>query len=386
MGKKEEGIGTNGMRKILCIAPYQFIPYFSGGQKYIAEFTRYLAKKTALTVISTGDNKPGQEDTYTFLPYLDKERTRYIDIGLVWQLHSLIKKNKYDAIIWEHPYYGWLAMILQWLTGIYTIIHTHNIEYQRFRSMGRWWWSILKAYEKWTLRNADNIFCITEEDKQVMINEFGIRRENTCLVTAGIDGVSYYPEKLSFQQLIKQRHGISDETRLFLFSGLLSYKPNEDAVLFIRDKLVPKLESEKSFPFKIIICGKGMNPIYTNDTDPKNQHIIYTDFVEDISEYIKAADLFLNPVITGGGIKTKVIESIGFNTTVISTISGATGVKKDVCGNKLVVVPDGDVQSFTKAIVEFADDHSETPPAYYQYYQWENIIEQAIKSLPEHLP
>ncbi len=385
MVKKKKGNGKYRMRKILCIAPYQYIPYFSGGQKYIAEFTRHLAMKTALTVISTGDNKPGKEDAYTFLPYLNIQRTRYIDFGLVWQLHSLIKKNKYDAIIWEHPYYGWLAMILQWLTGIYTVIHTHNIEYQRFRSMGKWWWSILKAYEKWTFRNADKIFCITEEDRQVMIKEFRIHPENTCLVTAGFDGVSDYAEKLSFQQLIKQRYKISEDTRLFLFSGLLSYKPNEDAVLFIRDLIVPKLAAENSFPFKIFICGKGMNPAYTNEADPKNQHIIYTGFVEDISELIKAANLFLNPVITGGGIKTKVIESIGFNTTVISSTSGATGVKKEVCGNKLVVVPDGDVQSFTKAIVEFADDHSETPSSYYQYYQWENIIEQAIESLPDHL-
>ena len=371
------------MRKILCIAPYQYIPYFSGGQKYIAEFTRHLSKRTALTVISTGDNKPGKDEAYTFLPLLGQHRTRYIDIGLVWQLHSLIKKNKYDAIIWEHPYYGWLAMILQWLTGICTVIHTHNIEYQRFRSMGKWWWSILGVYEKWTLRNADKIFCITEEDRQVMMNEFGIHRENTCLVTAGIDNLSDYQEKTSYQLSIKQRYGINEETRLFLFSGLLSYKPNEDAVLFIRDKLVPKLETENPFPFKIIICGKGMNPIYTNETDPKNHRIIYTGFVEDISEYIKAADLFLNPVVTGGGIKTKVIESIGFNTTVISTTSGATGVQKEVCGNKLVIVPDGDVEIFTKAIVEFADDHSETPPSYYQYYKWENIIEQAIQSLPD---
>jgi glycosyltransferase involved in cell wall biosynthesis len=248
--------------------------------------------------------------------------------------------------------------------------------------MGKWWWSILRVYEKWTLRNADKIFCITEEDRQVIVNEFGIRRENTCLVTAGIDSISDYQEKASFQQSIKQRHDISEETRLFLFSGLLSYKPNEDAVLFIRDKLVPKLKTKNPFSFKIIICGKGMNLIYTNVNDPKNHHIIYTGFVEDISEYIKAADLFLNPVVTGGGIKTKVIESIGFNTTVISTTSGAIGVQKEVCGNKLVVVPDGDIEIFTKAIVEYADDHSKTPPSYYQYYKWENIIEQAIQSLP----
>ena len=367
------------MRKILCIAPYQYVPYFSGGQKYIAEFTRNLSEKTDLTVISTPDNKPVREN-YTFLPLLSNHRLRYIDPRLIFQLQTLIKKNKYDAVIWEHPYYGWLAIIIKWLTGKYTVIHTHNTEYQRFRSMGKWWWAILKIYEKWTLRNADKIFCITEEDRQVMFNEFNIRPGKTCLVTAGIENTSDFSQKQLFRKQLLQKHGLNEDVSILLFTGLLSYKPNEDAVLFIKNEIIPALAEKDPFPFIVFVCGKGINPEIVKG---ENKHIIFTGFVEDIGEYIKAADLFLNPVITGGGIKTKIIEAIGFHTTVISTVNGAMGINRDVCGNKLVLVPDSDVQSFTKGIVAFADDHSETPTSYFQYYKWENIIEQAIRSLPD---
>ncbi|MBK7560873.1 MAG: hypothetical protein IPI68_04990 [Chitinophagaceae bacterium] len=44
------------MKKILAIAPYPYLPYFSGGQKFIAKFLEYLRNETDLTVISTDDN------------------------------------------------------------------------------------------------------------------------------------------------------------------------------------------------------------------------------------------------------------------------------------------------------------------------------------------
>lgn len=367
------------MRKILCIAPYQYVPYFSGGQKYIAEFTRNLSKKADLTVISTPDNMP-EEENYIFLPILSENRLRYIDPRLILKLQTLIKKNKYNAIIWEHPYYGWLAIILKWLTGIYTVIHTHNIEYQRFRSMGKWWWAILKEYEKWTFRKADKVYCITENDRQEMIKEFKLRPEKTCLVTPGIENTMDYSQRGLFRKKILQEHGLNEDIRILLFTGLLSYKPNEDAVLFIKNKIIPELAKRNPFPFVVIVCGKGINPKIVKN---ENQHIIFTGFVEDVSEYIKAADLFLNPVITGGGIKTKVIEAIGFHTTVISTDNGAAGMNRNVCGDKLIIVPDYDVSAFTEAIATNADKKTGTPRDYFNYYQWDNIIELALTALPD---
>ena len=44
------------MKKILAIAPYPYLPYHSGGQKFIAQFFEYLGKEIDLTVISVAEN------------------------------------------------------------------------------------------------------------------------------------------------------------------------------------------------------------------------------------------------------------------------------------------------------------------------------------------
>ncbi len=39
------------MKKILDITPYTYLPYFSGGQKFIARFFDHLGREADLTVI-----------------------------------------------------------------------------------------------------------------------------------------------------------------------------------------------------------------------------------------------------------------------------------------------------------------------------------------------
>ena len=88
-----------------------------------------------------------------------------------------------------------------------------------------------------------------------------------------------------------------------------------------------------------------------------NVNISYAGFVDDIDFYTKAADVLLNPVTSGGGVKTKMIEALGMNTTVVATATGASGVKKELCGKKLVVVPDNNWQLFVEAVVSLSLIH-----------------------------
>ena len=44
------------MKKVIAIAPYSYLPYYSGGQKFIAQFFEYLGKEIDLTVISVAEN------------------------------------------------------------------------------------------------------------------------------------------------------------------------------------------------------------------------------------------------------------------------------------------------------------------------------------------
>ena len=146
------------MKKVLAIAPYPYLPFFSGGQKFIAQFLDYLGKEVDLTVISVADNDFTLAKTYKTIPLLKKSFSRYFDFSLVSKITDLVKKEKFDTVIWEHPYFAWLAFRIRKKTGVKTIIHTHNIEYQRFRSTRRWWWTVLKIYEKWSFKKADSLF------------------------------------------------------------------------------------------------------------------------------------------------------------------------------------------------------------------------------------
>ncbi len=361
------------MKKVLAIAPYSYLPFYSGGQKFIANFFEHLGREVDLTVISVADNDLTWAENYRILPLLKRSFSRYYDRGLIKKLSTLIQKEKYDTIIWEHPYFGWLAKKIKQRTGIKTIIHTHNIEYQRFRSVGKWWWPILRMYERKCLQRADTIFFITPEDRDFAITKWNIAAEKTLIVPYGV-GLEQQPsDKEESIKVICEKHGIPKTEKIFLFNGLLNYKPNLDAVMAIRDQIDPRLQ-RSAINYKIIICGKGLP---TDMTGSKN--VIYAGFVDDIETYFKGADLFLNPVLSGGGIKTKMIEAIANGTTTISTKTGATGIDPSVCGKKLLITEDNNWDDFTQKIIAAAKNSSEpTPVDFYSEYGWKNIMSRVI--------
>jgi polysaccharide biosynthesis protein PslH len=368
------------MKKVLAIAPYPYLPFFSGGQKFIAKFFEYLSKEVELTVISVAENDVALAKTYKIIPLLKKSFSRYYDSSLVSKITALIEKEKFDTVIWEHPYYAWLAKKIKKKTGIKTIIHTHNIEYQRFRSTGKWWWPVLRMYEKRCLKRADAVFFITPEDKDFAVSQWQIEKEKCAVVPFGVDIKEYPGDKAESKKLICEKHHIDKGEKILLFNGLLNYKPNLDALTIILDKINPLLFNQPSFRYKIIICGKGLPEGLNELKDYIGKNIIYAGFVDDIDTYFKAADIFLNPVQSGGGIKTKMVEAIGFGTTVIATDTGATGIDRAVCGKKLIVVPDRDWQRFTNAVIENNNESPVTPQEYYAHYYWERIIQNAVMS------
>lgn len=369
------------MKKILAIAPYSYLPYFSGGQKFIAKFFEQLSKKTALTVISVAENDTSLARAYKLIPLLKKSFSRYYDRSLVSKITEIIQKENYDAIIWEHPYYYWLARRIKKRTGIKTITHTHNIEYQRFKSMGKWWWPVLKSYEKKCLQRADGIFFITPEDRQFAIDNWDIAKEKTLIVPFAVDIKTHPADRAESKNLIRSKHAVATEEKILLFNGLLNYKPNLDAVKAIVNEVNPLLLQQSAFQYKIIICGKGLPGEMNELREYAGQNIIYAGFVDDIEPYFKAADIFLNPVQSGGGIKTKMVEAIAYGATVISTETGAAGMNRQAAAGKLVVVNDDDWKGFAEQVIGQPAGFSPTSDAFYQLYSWENVTEQVVNFL-----
>jgi len=293
-------------------------------------------------------------------------------------ISSLTMKEKFDFIIWEHPYFTWLASMIKRRTGIKTVLHIHNIEYQRFRSTGKAWWPLLKIYEKWFFKLADQILFVSPEDKRFAIEKWKIPERKCVEVAFGVEIREYPTDKEACRKTVSATHNISGDEKILLFNGLLDYKPNLDALSIILKEINPLLLQKKDFNYKIIVCGKRL-PSELNDLkEYAAKNIIYAGFVEDIETYFKGADLFLNPVQSGGGIKTKMVEAIAFGTTVVTTETGAMGIYRNICGKKLIVVPDNDWKSFAEVIIENAAVNQITPATYYEYYYWGNIVKKIL--------
>jgi len=367
--------------KALSIAPYPFLPPKMGGQKGIALFNHYLSSFVELHCVTTSANQVSGTEGYPVLPVLGNNKMRYINPFLFFRLKRLIKKLGITHLILEHPYYGWLGVLLKRFCTIKLVVHSHNIEANRFKSMNKWWWGILWNYEKWTHRQADTNFFIQDDDKAYAIQKFGLRPDRCFTITYGIE-IEVAPgdgEKEKARRVIAEKHGISDGEKILLFNGTLDYKPNLDALKIILNEVNPSLLST-TFKYKIIICGKSLPPEYQALKAYADKHIIYAGFVDDIDLYFKAADVFVNPVTDGGGIKTKLVEALAHNLAVVTTRSGAIGVPVELTAGKMTVLSDNDLSSFANAIIK-TDTSASIPASFFDHFYWGHIAKKAAVAM-----
>ena len=367
--------------RILSIIPYKILPAQLGGEKGIAVFNEYLAKKAELTGVTTKNNDPELAKGYLLLNFLSNNRSRYANIFLFNRIKRIIQEKKIGYLITEHPYYGWLAWMLKKNTGVTWIVHSHNIEYMRSMSIGRWWWKALKWYEGWAYRSADKVFFISDDDREHAIKNLGVDPGRSITVTFGIEQDSIPADRADCRKMINLKHAIDPAYRILLFNGALYHSTNYDALKIILDEINPLLLAKNDFKYKIIVCGKGLPDFFDDLKEYADKNVIYAGFVDDISMYFKAADVFLNPILSGGGVKTKAIEAIAMDCTVVSTKLGAMGLKSEVCGNKLKVVNEGEWKSFSELAIHSANEGIQTPGEFFDYYYWERIIERVINAL-----
>jgi glycosyltransferase involved in cell wall biosynthesis len=367
------------MANVLSIVTYKIFPAKLGGQKGIALFNQYFSKQNTLICFTIKDNDPSLA-SYKVFNQLSNHRLRYINIFNFRLIKKIIRENNISHIIVEHPYYGWMALLLQYFCRVKIIVHSHNIEAERFKTVGKWWWKILWHYEKFIHRNADFTFCITEQDRKYFFENYKIPYEKSCVITYGIswNSIPSPEERSDAKNNLIEKYSLSAETRLFLFNGTLDYIPNLSAVKIIIEKINP-LFLQKNVPYKIIICGKGLPAEMNELKDYAAQNIIYAGFVDNITLYFKGVDVFINPVTDGGGIKTKLVESLGYNLNVVSTFSGATGVEENICNGKLLLCESGDWQSFADKMENATTIDQSISDVFFKQFYWENIAAKATE-------
>lgn len=355
------------MSRILSIAPYKFLPPVNGGHLGIILVEKVLAVFNKVDTLTTDNNQVNKAYPFTVHPVLSSSRLRYLPFGQYRTVSGAAEDIRPQYIFCHHHYMYLMAgkVADKWKAPLY--IRCHNIESERFKSTGKWWWKAMWWFERAAFRRASAVFFVTEEDRQWAVQHYGIPEQKAVVMPFGID-FDKVPALTGDKQALAAAHGLDASLPWLFFMGQLDYTPNTEAVQYILREIVPRLQ-RKGWPFQVLICGKNLPDSLQEEIRQAGPVIRYLGFVPEIEPLIAACDLMVNPVLSGGGVKTKVVESLAWNKTVVSTHAGAVGIALDVCGQKLRIVPDHDWEQFTDSIIDaLQQPPADIPPGYFQYY------------------
>jgi glycosyltransferase involved in cell wall biosynthesis len=138
-----------------------------------------------------------------------------------------------------------------------------------------------------------------------------------------------------------------------LFLASYKYRPvNVVAALWFYREVFPLVRSEVP-GVRFVIAGYGPPPELTALADDPNVEV--TGFVEDLDRCYKAADVFVAPILTGGGIIVKVLDALAAGTPTVSTTFGNEGVGA-VNGRDLLVADSP--EEFAAAVLKLLTDRA----------------------------
>ena len=134
------------------------------------------------------------------------------------------------------------------------------------------------------------------------------------------------------------------DSPVFLFTGVMDYFPNSDAVIWFVETVWPHIL--KRWPAAQFYIA-GMNPTTKVLALDKHQGIMVTGFVEDIREYYEKADFFIAPFRIARGVQNKVLQAFACGLPVISTPIGCEGIE---CKDQVHVLLADSADSFTHSV------------------------------------
>ena len=365
------------MNNFLSIVWYRVLPAIYGGQKGIAHFNHYLSKKVSLTCLCSRNNVNDDSTGYEIINRLPVSKLQFWNPLVKRKILSLVRDRSFTHIIIEHPWHGWLGKYKN-KYGFKFIVHAHNIEHLRLKAKNSLGWRFLKRTEQKAFELADHILFKTEKDKQTAINLFNITPAKCLIVPYGIAETGQPVANIELKEHLRNKYGFPATEKVVLFAGTLNYGPNAKAIEIIIDHIIPLLQKKK-FQFRLIICGALDQKIKAQlNSIPA---ITAVGFVDDIQQYMQAADVFINPVVSGSGIQTKNIDAIANGCNVVASAFAATGLPVYLIGEKVFVSADTDHESFANNIIAAASKVADVPLQFYIDYNWQKIVDRLLPTI-----
>jgi hypothetical protein len=228
------------------------------------------------------------------------------------------------------------------------------------------------------MQRAAGTFFVTAEDAQWAVENWRIPPRKCHVAPYGTPLAAVPTRTGNERKALAQSLGLNPDVPWFYFLGALDYGPNVEALQCIITEVLPRLHrANKSF--EILLAGKGLSPEL--EAAAKKAGICITGFLPRLDDFLLAVDVMLNPVLRGGGIKTKAVEALAWGNRVVSCASGAAGLVQQICGSALRISADHNWDQFTQDAILLANNSAPVPSAFYDFYNLDAVARTMLETM-----
>jgi sugar transferase (PEP-CTERM/EpsH1 system associated) len=232
-----------------------------------------------------------------------------------------------------------VAQYAEHFAGVPRIMQFHDLDSLKWAQYGersnallRWVYRIeadrLLAYEQNIARRFSHALVCTAGEKRDFERLFpGIA---VSLVGNGVD-LDYF-----------RSSGATKQPGSIVFTGVMDYFPNVDAVTWFCDRVLPMVQAQIP-EATLTICGSRPNPAVLRLAQRRG--LAVTGRVPDTRPYLDAAEIFVAPLRVARGVQNKVLEALAMGLPCVASSVAWRGT----------VVPQGDGILVADDAAEFAE-------------------------------
>lgn len=246
---------------------------------------------------------------------------RFVSTDFSNELRRLLQQQTFDVVQLETLYLAPYIPLIRQHSQAVVALRSHNVEHEIWeriaantRFLPKKWYlqhltEKLKRYEVAQLQNYDLLVSITERDQKIY-QQLGYKKA-THVTPVGIDHRYYLADDASFKKDIS-----------IGFIGSLDWMPNQEGLRWFLQNVWQRLRTQ--FPnLQLHIAGRNTPKWLLNN---KERNVVVHGEVPSAADFINQHSLMVVPLLSGSGMRVKILEGMALGRVVLTTKIGLEGI------------------------------------------------------------
>ena len=358
--------------KILFLSPTVPFPLTDGGRIRVFNLLKQIAEKSDITLLAL-ETQPTDEEGVAELRRLGVQvhlvpnaptlpRVSLRTLINAFQRQQPITVSRYDLPAYRQKFKELLARENYDLvhyemfhtaqfhteTDLPSVLSQQNVDSEIWRRLCSETANPFYKFVYWTQQRAfqryervlspkfDVVTCTSDID--AIVFQQHCAEDAIAIIPNGVDVTHFQPDFTT------------ESPAHLIYIGSMDWYPNEDAVAFFADEILPDIQSEvPEVRFSIV----GGNPSARVRKLAERDSVIVTGRVPEIKPYFAEATVFVVPLRIGSGTRLKILEALAMGKAVVSTSVGAEGL--DLKDGEEIFIAD-EPKPFAEAVTRLLTD------------------------------